>query len=111
MMQYDILLLKITFLSSPTFFSSISFYHFIFINILLILVLMLESLAQPSGKLLFSLLSLFLILSFAGSIFESSHVSARITLLVRVLVISGPNFSVAVFSGLPKPSLHLAENF
>lgn len=71
---------------------------------------MLGSLAQPSGKLLFSLHSLFLILSFAGGIFESSHVSASITLLLRMLVISGPNFSIAVFSGLPKSLLHLAKN-
>lgn len=70
---------------------------------------MLGLLAQPSGKLLSSLLSLFLILSFAGHIFESSHVTASITFLIHILVISGPNFSSAVFSAFPKFFLHLAE--
>lgn len=90
--------------------SSIAFHCFILMVILLILVLMLGSLVQPSDKLLFPLLSLFLILSFAGGIFESSHVAVNITLLVHSLMTSGPNFSLAVFSGLPNSLLHLAEN-
>lgn len=73
-------------------------------------MLILGLLAQPSGKLFSSLLSLFLILSFAGRIFELSHVSASITLLRHILVIVGPNFSIAAFSGFPKSLLNLAEN-
>lgn len=71
---------------------------------------MLGLLAQPSGKLLSFLLSLFLVLSFAGDIFELSHESASITPLGHILMIIGPNFSTAVFSGFPKSLLNLAEN-
>lgn len=56
-------------------------------------------------------LSPFLILPLAGGIFEAPHVSAAVTLLVFVLMISGPNFCVAVFRGLPKFLLHLVQNF
>lgn len=104
------MIFKTIFLSSSTFFHPLPSITFIFIDIPLILVLTLELLAQPFGKLLFSLLSLFLILSFAGGIFESSHVSSGTTLLVHMLMISGTNFSIAVFSGIPKSMLHLAEN-
>lgn len=64
MMHYDISLFIIVFFPFTHFFNDclVSFD---------ILVLVLGSLAQPSGKLLFSVLSLFLILSFAGGIFES----------------------------------------
>lgn len=73
-------------------------------------MLMLGLLAQPSSKLLSPLHSLFLILSFADHIFELSHVSTSIILLVHILMIVGPNMSIAVFSGFPKSLLHLAEN-